>query len=278
MSISAQLSKVELKSPKVDFSRLAASPTLPWLPTSVDSSDLLETLKKQAPVDRKEIVEWMHYCAADEAVFSGFSEEYKVCSTVGGTVRSKSGDSFIPGVRVEDLIAESVQGRVVRERGYGIVYTPRGSFKVPVAGKTLFAMKDILAWATLLWAGTVQWCITLLRWIELANAPIKEKVRFPSSWGRVAPNFFTVSTRIPSLVCIMRIGLTSNKAQTVQIRGRGTKGSYHKVIFEDSFKVEKGENEVIYHVVGFPIVGKFTLELQPQDYTKTVLDYLEVYP
>jgi len=275
----ASLQKVKLRSPEFDLKRgLAKSKTLNWLPVSVESADLVATLQEQVPVDGREIVEWMHHAAADNAVFEAFEQEYSVCSAGGGSVLSRSGDGYIPGVRVGNLRAESTRGYYVSRRGYTTVYTPRGSFRVPVRGKALFAKGDILAWATLPFTYGIQYLITLLQWTNIARAPITRRVRFPSSHGRVAPNFFHVSTRVPSPICVMRIGLTSNKTQTVQIRGRGTKGSYHNVLFEDSFQIEKGENEVIYYITGFPVVNAFTVEFQPRDGTKTVLDYLYVYP
>jgi len=280
MALQIRLEKIELKRPEFDLKRgLSISPTLRWLPIRVNSAKLFEPLRENAPVDGREIVEWMHYAAADNAVFEGFGEEYKVCSTVaGGSVISQSGDPYIPGVRVGNLRAESIRGSTVGSRGYGTVRTPYGTFNVPVGGKTLYAFKDLLAWAALPWVGSMQWSLTLLQWTKLARAPITGRVRFPSSHGRVAPNFFEISPRIPAPMCVMRIGLTSDKPQTIRMRGRGTKGSYHNVLFEDSFKIESGESEILYYVTGFPFVGAFTLELGPQDGTETVLDYLEVYP
>ena len=220
MTLQISLQKVELKRPEFDLKRgLAKSPTLNWLPVSINSADLVEPLRENAPIDGKEIVEWMHIAAADNAIFEAFGEEYKACSAGGGgTVLSGSGDPYIPGVRVGNLRGESVRGSVVRSRGYGNVITPYGSFRVPVGGKALYAYKDLLAWAALPAAYFMQWTLTLLQWTNLAKAPITKRVRFPSSHGRVAPNFFSISTRIPSPVCLMRIGLTSDKAQTVQIR------------------------------------------------------------
>lgn len=282
MTLQFSLKSISLKSPNVDLETgLLKSPTLNWLPTSVESSDLVPVLREQVPVDNKEIVEWMHGAAADNAVFEAFEEEYKICSaSSSGKIESRSGDGWIPGVKVAGLRAQSITGREVKRRGYTIVYTPRGSFRVPYRGKATYANRDVLAWATVpyTYCYDVQYLITMVRWTSLAKAPINKRVRFPSSHGRVAPNFFTISTRIPSPLCIMKIGITSNKSQKIQIKGRGTKGSYQNVLFSDSFKVDKGQNEVVYYVTGFPVVSEFTLELQPQDGTKTVLDYIEVYP
>ncbi len=270
-----ELREVRLKRPEFDLKRgLVRSPLLPWAPVEIDSSRVLPAIAREAPLG-PDIVQWMHVAASDVAVFDAMSAKYNEC---GGKLASSSGDPYIPGVRAGDLRGESVSGYVVRERGYGTVITPVGSFNVPVRGKTTFAMRDILAWAALPDPGTwVQWVLTLLQWLELAKAPIRERIGFASSQGLVAPNFFSIPAT-PAPVRTLRIGLTSDKSQTVVIRGRGTKGSYHNVLFEDSFKVEAGESEVIYNVFGVPFVGDFTLEIAPSDNTQTILDYLEIFP
>lgn len=217
----------------------------------------------------------VHNCAADNAVFSGMAEEY---NRLASELLSGSGDPYIPGVKVGNIRGESVLGSTVSARGYGTVITPKGNFNVPVGGKATFAKEDILAWAALPKVDPVQWVLTLLQWLDLAVAPIKERVRFASSNGLVAPNFFSVSPRLPVPMATMRIGFTSDKPQTIMIKGRGTKGSFEDVIFEDKFDIDTGESEVIYTVFGFPLVPSFTLELQPANNTMTVLDYLEVFP
>ncbi len=123
----------------------------------------------------------------------------------------------------------------------------------------------------------VQWVLTLLQWLELAKAPVTERVRFAGSGGLVAPNFFSIPST-PSPVRTLRIGLTSDKPQTVAIRGRGAKGAFESVIFDDSFSIDAGESEVIYNVFAVPFVSAFTLELQPSNNTQTILDYVEIIP
>jgi hypothetical protein len=149
---------------------------------------------------------------------------------------------------------------------------------VPAPGKATIAFRDLLAWAAIPWIGSIQWILTLLQWRELAKVPVRQRVRFASSNGLVAPNFFSVTPKVPVPLLTLRIGLTSNRNQDVVIRGRGVKGSYHQVLFEDAFSVKAGGNEVIYNVYGFPHVSSFTLELQPSDNTQTVLDYIDVFP
>jgi len=272
---------VKLKSEKVDLETgLAKSSTFEWVNvTAIDSNDVIQTVKTEAPVDGEEVVEWMQNCASDQIVLDALEEEYSTCSARGaGRIASASGDGYIPGVRVAGLRVVSWEGSYVRRRGYCVVRTPRGSFRIPVGRKALFARDDVLAWGCVPWCGRVQFDCVLMRWLDLAEAPINRRVRFASVRGRVAPNFFKVSTSIPTPVCIMRIGLTSNRSQKVLIRVRGKEGSYHRVLQEDTVEIDKGESEVVYDVMAFPTVPTFTLEIQPQDGTKTILDYLDVIP
>ena len=275
MSLSVKLQGVTLKRPEFDLkSRLMKPSLLPWAPVGINSELVLPAIAEEAPL-AEDVVEWMQIAAADIAVFDGMCEDY---NRLGSQLVSTSGDGYIPGVSVGDIMGESVSGSTVRSRGYGTVITPRGSFNVPVRGKATFAKDDILAWAALPEPGTgCQWVLTLLQWRDLAKAPIKDRVRFGSSYGLVAPNFFLIpSTLAP--IRTLRIGLTSDKPQTVVIRGRGSKGAYHNVLFEESLNIDAGENEVTYNVFGFPFVSEFTLELAPSDNTQTVLDYIDIFP
>lgn len=271
----AEVREVRLRSPEVDLRRgLCRSPLLPWAPVEVDSSLVLRAVAEAAPLSH-DVVEWMHVAAADVAVFDAMSEEY---GRAGGRLSSSSGDAYIPGVRAGDVSGESVSGHVVRSRGYGRVVTPAGSFDVPARGKATFARGEVLAWASLPDPGTgVQWVLTLLRWEELARAPVRERVRFASSRGMAAPNFFHVPSTL-SPVRTLLLGLTSDRRQRVEFRGRGTRGEYERVLFEGSLELEEGQSEAVISVFALPSVGAFTLELQPSDGSMTVLDYLEAFP
>jgi hypothetical protein len=275
LSVSLKLQSISLKNPEFNLeSGLLNSSLLPWVPTAINSAVTIENVKSAAPVDGVEVVEWMQIAAADNAVFDAMAEEY---NRLGSQLLSGSGDAYIPGIRVGDLRGVSVTGSTVSSRRYGEVETPQGRFTVPVGGKTTFAKADILAWAALPYAGSIQWNLTLLQWKDLATAPIKDRVRFASSNGLVAPNFFSIPATFAP-IRTLKIGMTSDKPQTVAIRGRGTKGAFENVLFEDSFNIDAGESEVTYNVFGFPTAPSFTLELQPEDNTQTVLDYIEIFP
>lgn len=274
--VKVRLESVTIKSRVPDLSRrLSPSPVLPWVPISINSAKAMDTIAREAPVDGREIVVWMHYAAADNAVFTAACRDY---NRSGGNAESGSDDPYIPGLVVGDLRAVSVRGSVVRSRGYGEVESPEGLFRVPVNGKTTFAKGRVLAWGALPWAGDIQWVLTLIRWTRLATTPITDRIRFPSSHGLVAPHFFSVAPRIPAPVMQLRIGLTSDKPQRVIVRGRGTEGYYHDILFEDAFNIDAGQSEAVYTVFGFPFVSTFTLEIQPSDGTETVLDYIDTIP
>jgi hypothetical protein len=217
----------------------------------------------------------VHNCASDNAVLEAMELEY---NRLGSQVLTGSDDAYIPGVRVGDLRGESVRGEVVSRRGYGIVKTPYGDFRVQVRGKTTIATRDLLAWATIPWSSYLQWVLTLIQWRDLATLPVRQRVRFASSNGLVAPQFFLYAARLPLPLVTFRIRITSDREQEITLRGRGTRGSYETVVYETKFKVESGENEVLCNVVGIPFVQSHTVEIQPSDNTQTVLDSFEVFP
>jgi len=274
-SITVRLQSVNLRRPEFDIKKGLMRPSLfPWAPVEVDSSKAMGSVAEVAPLAH-DVVEWMHVATSDLIVFNAMEDEY---NRLGSELISSSGDAYIPGVRCGDLRGESVSGYTVRSRGYGTVITPEGSFNVPIRGKTTFAKGSVIAWAAIPDPGTgCQWVLTLLQWRDLARAPVRDRVRFGSSHGLVAPNFFLIPQTVAP-VRTLRIGITSDKSQKILIRGRGTKGSYERVLFEDSFEVDAGESEVVYNVLSFPSVPAFTLEIQPSDNTQTVLDYIEIAP
>ncbi|MEM1750717.1 MAG: hypothetical protein QW088_07365, partial [Desulfurococcaceae archaeon] len=189
-SIAVRLQSVNLISPVFDIKRGLVRPSLfPWAPIEIDSSKAMIRVAEVAPLAH-DVVQWMHVATSDLIVFNGMEEEY---NRLGSELLSASGDGYIPGVRCGDIRAESVSGYTVRSRGYGTVITPEGSFNVPARGKATFAKGNVLAWAALPDPGTgIQWTITLLQWRDLAKAPVRDRVRFGSSQGLVAPNFFTI--------------------------------------------------------------------------------------
>jgi hypothetical protein len=276
MNMSITRVGVKLVSPDVDLlSGLARPLTLAWVANVIDSSIAREQISRDVPADGVEVVEWMWWSAADNAVLEAMEIEY---NRLGSEVVTGSGDAYIPGVRVGDLRGESVPGYTVSSRGYGVVITPYGRYNVPVRGKTTMAVRDLLAWAAIPWASGIQWILSLIQWRDLATLPVRQRVRFASSNGLVAPQFFSYVSRLPLPLVTFRIRITSDREQEVVLRGRGIKGSYETVIYETKFKIESGENEIACNVVGIPFVQSHTIEIQPSDNTRTVLDSFEVFP
>ena len=250
--------------------------TLSWLPPLTNSEDARELVVENAPIDGEEIVGWMHYAAADMAVFDVFAQSVE---NNGGQIRFGSNDAYIPGLRLtSNFYAISERGSTVRSRGYGRVRTPYGVVTVNVGDKKTIVFKDFLGWAALPWAGVIQWVLSLLQYAKLPRAPITDKLPFPSSHGKVAPNFVVVSTRIPVPMATLRLEVTSDKAQTMIIRGRST-SDYTKVLFEQEIDIEEGEGEYVLVLSSFPApLPSMVMEMQPQDGTRTTLNRLEVFP
>jgi len=249
--------------------------TLSWLPPVPRSDVARELIAEQVPVDGSEVVEWMHYCAADLAVMDVFAQSVE---DNGGKISFTNGDGYIPGVRLDSTFyARSEPGGTVASRGYAVVITPYGNVNVPVGGKQTIVFKDFLAWSSLTWIGGIQYGINLLRFDKLPKTPITSKISFVNTNGLVAPLFVSVAPKAPLPVLTMRTNLTSDKPQTLVLRGRSS-SDYTNVAFEETVDVDAGENEFIMNVFGFPFVPSFVLEVQPEDRTSTTLNKLEVFP
>jgi len=278
MSIKIELSESRLiKSFSLDdlLSGLPRPKSLAWLPPLADSRVARSLIEEQAPTDGVEVVDWMHYSAADLAVFDVYAQSVE---SNGGEIRFGSNDAYIPGLMLtSNFYGISERGSTLESRGYGRVMTPHGEVQVPVNNKRTIVFKDFLGWASLPWTSSVQWCLTLLQYVKLPKAPIKNKLSFPSSHGFVAPNFIVVSTRIPTPIAVLTIGITSDRDQSMVIRGRSS-SDYTKVYFEDKISVEQGEVEYVYTLTSFPAVPTVVLELQPEDNTQTTLNKLDVFP
>ena len=272
--------EVKLKRPLVDipeseFRRgLAQSTLFPWLPTAVSSKEVLPSVQSEAPIDGKEIVEWMQLATAEGAILDGACEDY---NRLGSQLLSGSNDAYIPGLRVGDLRGSSVIGSTVVRQGYGTVITPRGNFNVPVGGSATGIFSDILAWARLKWAGAVQWLLSLLHWRDLASTPINERVRFPNLDGAVAPQFFKVGCMFPPPAMMMHIGFTSDRDQRIALVGRSP-GNYTNQVFSDTIDIPAGQSTMDYLLIGGLPISAFVLHIQPQDNTNTILDSLGVTP
>jgi len=272
--------EIKLKRPLAEISAaefkrdLAQSPTFPWTPTSVSSEETLSIIQSEAPVDGREIVAWMQLSASEAAVLDGCAEDY---NRLGSILSWAANDPYIPGIRVGDLRVTSINGASVqRARGCTIV-TPRGNFNCPLPGKATGIFSDILAWARLAWAGSVQWILSLLQWRDLASTPIDQRVRFANLGGAVAPQFFNVSSMFPPPVMVMHFGFTSNRGQKVTLVGRSS-GDYTKQIFSDAVDIPAGESTFDYVLIGGLPINSFVLHIQPEDNKACILDSLTVTP
>lgn len=278
--LSIELQGIKLKRPEFDLKRgLVKPPILNWLPVAVEGNTIIPQVKEVAPVDGVEVVGWMQEAAAYNAVFDSMCDEY---SRLGSYLISRVGDGLIPSVGVGSgdrrVMFTSVTATTVAGQGGAYVVAKDRRFFCPEYGKATIAIEDVLAWAAIPGRYAIQWTAALLDWAELAGLPVTDRVRFGACGGLIAPNFFSCATRVPAPMGTYRIGLTSDKPQTVAIKGRDTKGAFQDVLFEDSFDIEAGESEVIYNVFGIPFSPSFTMELQPADGTETILDYIEVFP
>jgi len=245
----------------------------PDAPKTLSWEETLDWVKEVAPLEEDQIVEWMHTATAANVMVSRFMEEYK---RAGSGVVGVADDGYIPGVKVEDLRFRSERGRTVASRGNAVVVTPRGNFNVPVPGKATGIFKDILCFGAVLQAFLKQWVAVLLKFKELATNP-SDRISFPSFRGLVAPLFFTHQSTFPSPVNLVEFSVSTDVQQKIVVRGRSV-DDYRDVLFEDKIDLSRGQNVIEYPLFGFPVVPTMVIEIQPEDNTRTILDYWNVYP
>lgn len=242
----------------------------PGFRPALDPMDVLMQVKAERPLIPGEIVEWMQISGAENAVLQARAQEY---NRLGSEIATKSGDPYLPGVSVQDVYFPSrTRGADVRSLGYAIASTPRGDFRVPALGKSSGVFRDLISWGSAPKLYTGQWVGNLIKWISLAETPIRQTVGFyKDSKGNAAPNFFVQQPTRPALTVTVRQRISSDKEQTIGINFRDPT-NYANVMGSKSVAVATGENEVVYSLSAFPYVPPTVAELQPQDGTSTKLE------
>jgi len=246
--------------------RLSKSPLFPDLPVALDSVELKPQIEQMAPVDRVEIVEWMHESAADNAITSARLAEYNRYSYIAGTC----GDGYIPGVRVANISFQRVDGYTVSRNGYCNLLTPYGTFSVPLRGGRTVIQPDFLAWGGIKGTSWIQYYSQALQWVRLARTPITSDVGFISYGGIAAPHFFAQTPDEESERVRVTMRIASNKDQRIALAYRSP-SNYTRVIDQQTLDLRQGENEISFIVASYPSVPVVALHSQPSNYTQTVL-------
>ena len=255
-----------------DLRRIAieVSPIFPRLGKVLATEDAAEKLRQEAPVDRSEIVEWMHDSASATAVMSAREVEYNKHSQV----ETRSSDGYIPGVRLSSLAFERVSGYTYWSRGYARAFTPVGTVNVPRMSLVPIVGRDFLGWA---FAGPrhwIQWTGVLAELKRLASS-ITSPVGFPNFWGRVAPFWVLQQPSRETQRAEVRIIVDSDRAQRMRITFRDP-NDYTRVIDAGEIDVPRGRSEIRFIIASYPAVPPVVNEMKPEDGTRSVLNRFEV--
>jgi hypothetical protein len=253
---------------------LLRSPLAPDLRPSLNPGALLSAIQSAAPVDGTEIVGWMQISAVDHIVMQARVAEYNMA---GSEILGQSGDPYIPGVAVEDVVFARKTGAAVESDGFAVVTTPRGNFQVPSLGKRPGVFRDLISWGSNDWLGKAQWTGNLLKWKELLETPITNIIGFfMDHRGNVAPHFFVQVPPRPSLMATVRQVFSSDKDQAIVMNFRDPT-DYSRVVGSRDIAVASGTTEVTFTISAFPYVPPLVAEIQPQDATQTKLESYVVY-
>jgi hypothetical protein len=249
--------------------RLMASIYRPDLPVALNPRDYEETARSEAPVDGREIVEWMHISAIENMDLQARLVEYNM---LGSQAVGSATDPYYPGLVVEDCKVRSEAGATIRSRGYGIADTPRGSFNVPLNAKSPGIFSDVITWSSMSAVGGIQWNATLIKWKSLAETPITQSAGFYMDYrGNAAPNFFVQKPPAPRLSVRVRQVFSSDGDQNLVISFRDPT-NYSSERGTKSVAIAGGQSEVTYTVSSFPYVPPLICQVQPQDGRQTTID------
>ena len=220
-----------------------------------------------APTTDPAVVDWMVEAGANDLVCEMVEEDY---AKAGSSLLTKTDDPYIPGCMLEDIRFRQERGRVVTERGYSTIVTPRGNFSVPVPGKATGVFEDMLCWGCVTEAWMIQWVGVLLKWKELATNP-QSRIRFPNFRGLVAPQFIAHEAEGPSPINFVTMRISTDKAQTIRVVYREL-SDYTQQITNMDIALQKGQNEITYGIYVLPYVPKMAVQIQPEDNANTILD------
>ncbi|MCD6199216.1 MAG: hypothetical protein J7K15_11730 [Deltaproteobacteria bacterium] len=246
------------------------SPLFPQFGKVLATEDVLPRIQQEIPPDGTEIVEWMHDVTATNVVMTAREAEYNVHSQFV----TSTGDGFIPGVRVSSMAFRSISGYSYASRGYATVISPAGEINVPRGAMRAIIGKDFLGWA---YAGRqygIQWKGALGQLVRLADR-ITQAVGFPNIDGKVAPFFILQQPSRETQRAIVRMVIDSDRDQTMKITFRDP-NDYRRVIDEGEIEVPRGRSTIEFVVASYPAVPPVVNHMQPEDYTRTVLNSFEV--
>lgn len=257
------------------FRGLSRSPLMPEIEPFIDPLDRREEILAGIETDGVEVVDWMLDSWMNAVALSARETEYNLA---GSQMTTGSGDGYIPGVKAEDIHAKKQRGRDVSRQGYFVLVTPRGNTNVPRYGKATAIFKDLLAWGSNTYLGSVQYGANLIKWKELASTPIRRSIGFfKDSRGHVAPNFFVQRPSRPAMSVTARLSIDSNDNQTININFRDPT-DYTRVSGSKSFDVAKGTHEVTFTLTALPFVPPVVAEIQPEDGVSTSLNSYDTIP
>ena len=252
------------------------SPLRPDLPPTLDPKPVEEAMASEAPIDGREIVDWMIDAAVNNIMLAAREAEY---NRAGSQLSSESGDAYIPGVRVQDVQFVSERAKTIIDRGFAIGRTGRGDFRVPTretAKKAVGVFRDILSWGSISKIGAVQWVGNLLKWVDLARTPIERAIGFfRDRAGHVAPQFIEQVPPRPQLRVNVTIELSTDTSQDVVLRFRDPT-DFTNIAGERTVNVPEGTNTVTFSMTAYPYVPPLVTEIQPQDNTQASINLYRV--
>lgn len=211
------ISKLKFTHKSIDFEDIVSKLTgVEWLDGKfqhIDGDKILEIVKKEIPVDGKEILEWMHPAFAANSAISIMSENY---IDVNGLAVGRADDPYVPGLVVDDLSFIKEPASVLSENGYARLKSPYGIDRIPLFSKRTVIKQKLLAWAAHIFQGYTQWTGAIVKWLKLPVNPKKALPNIRIS-GLTAPIFLAHIPPRFGFKNVVTMEIASEKDQKVDI-------------------------------------------------------------
>jgi len=249
---------------------LETSPLFPQFGKVLATEDVEQRIAQEVPVDGTEVVEWMHAATASNVVMSAREVEYNKHSQV----ETRSGDGYIPGVRLSSIAFSRIRGYDYWRRGYATAVFPGGSRNISRMSVGECISRDFLGWAAAGPQYGIQWTGVTAQVRRLATE-ITSPVGFPNLWGKVAPFFVLQQPNRETQRAEVVMVVDSDRDQRMRVTFRDP-NDFRNVIDEGEIDVPRGRSEIRFVVASYPSVPPVVNQMKPEDGTKSVLTRFEV--
>lgn len=180
--------KIELTSEKIDFIK------------QFSYEMVIEELRRDAPIDGTEVVEWMHLSGAANILGDRLAPRIKAVTKT--YFKWVSGDPYIPGVYNDEYSVQRMLGRTADEarvlrNGTTILTVPPGEKRIS---------RNLEVQGLYRWRGRIQWTFDLIK-NKIPKLPITDSIPIPAVRAPAAGEGMYMAPYFPVTFTLIRPAL-----------------------------------------------------------------------